>query len=313
MKKSKKDALNRIASHPALVISSYILTAVGFLFSLSDNLILQIIAISIMAICFSVLVIAFIRHRLNLKKEIERLEEQFEETYHNNTQNIILKSSNIIRTVVDNSLNVKNNSITNEHFQSICENICKSIKMLLTEICGIEFSVCLKQICVEELLTYQYLDASTQTIARCGNKTEEREKNDFIKQPIAENTSFINILKSNDRCWASNDLTQTQKAMKKVGGEYKNPDKDYKKYYSSTIVVPIRINSKNLSNTILEYSSSEKPKGFHYIAFLCIDSPERFSPKDKNFNLASVVLASCGDALYPLFENKLVKEIDKVE
>lgn len=313
MKKRKKDALSNIASHPVAVISSYILTTVGFLFSLSDNLILQIVAISIMAICFSILAIAFIRYRLNVKKEKECIKKQFEETYYNNTQSIVSKSSNIIRTVIDNSLNAKNNDITNEHFHSVCENICKSIKMLLLEICNIEFSVCLKQICVDELLTYKYLDASTQTIARCGNKTEEREKNDFTKQPIAANTSFINILNSNDRCWASHNLNETARVMKKGGSEYKNPDKDYKKYYSSTIVVPIRINAKYLSNTILEYSSAEKPKGFHYIAFLCIDSPETFSPNDKNFNLASVVLASCGDALYPLFENKLVKEIDEVE
>lgn len=95
MKKRKKDTLSNIASHPVAVISSYILTTVGFLFSLSDNLILQIVAISIMAICFSILAFAFIRYRLNVKKEKECMKKQFEETYCKNTQNIVSKSSNI--------------------------------------------------------------------------------------------------------------------------------------------------------------------------------------------------------------------------
>lgn len=312
METSKKDKLNKIASHPALVISSYILTAIGFLISLSDNIVLQIIAIVIMAICFVVLITALIRYRLNVKAEKEYLQKEFEESYYITTQNILNKASNIVRSIVDDSLNVKQNCISDNHFNSICENVCKSISSLLLDTCNIEFSVCLKQICTEELLTYNCEEASTQTIARSGSRTVERQKNDFARQKISENTSFLSILKTNDRCWASHNLSETAQMMVKTKNEYKNPDKEYANYYSSTIVVPIRIKSKYISPTILEHSSKEKPEGFHYIAFLCIDSPKTFLPDDKNFNLASIVLASCGDALYPLFENKLVKEIDKV-
>ena len=313
MDKLTRSKLIKIASHPALIISSYIFTVVGFLVSLSDNIVLQIVAISIMAVCFTVLIIALIKYRLNVKEKAKRIEEEYQNEYFDKTKKVMERVSDVVGSVVDNSLIVKNSSVSSGHFRSICENICNLIGSLLCEFCGIEFSVCLKQICVKELLTNQYAEASTQTIARSGSRKAERAKNDFKEQPISENTSFLTILNNNDRCWASHDLNETERIMKKVGDRYKNPDKDYKKYYLSTIVVPIRIAPKFISGTILEYSSVDSSKGFHYIAFLCIDSPQKFTSKDQRFNLASVVLAACGDALYPLFENKLVKEIDKVD
>lgn len=304
--------LKKIVSHPIVVLLSYILTIAGFFVSLSNNIWLQVIAISAITVCFIVVTVFFIKYQLNLKKEKKRLEKQFTEEYFHDANIIVKDVSAIVKSLVDNSLNIKKKSITEDHFQLICENICKSIGSLLYDFCKIEFSVCLKQICVDELLTNDYTSAKTQTIARNGKRTAEREKNDHMEQSISENTSFLTLLKSHEPFWASPNLKTTESLLKQGGSEYKNPDKDYKKYYSSTIVAPISINTKYISNTIIEHSSVVSLSRFHCLAFLCIDSPQTFLPNDKRFHLASVVLATCGDALYPLFENKLVKEIDKV-
>ena len=307
------DKLKNFVTHPSTVLVSYIFTTLGFFLSLSNNIVLQIIAMSIMTVCFIISIFYLVKFRLNIKKEKRKLKETLETTYLDNTNQILCEASNLVRSIVDNSLNEKNDSIADQHFRSICENVCNSIGDLLLGICNIEFSVCLKQICVDKLITYDYEDAYTQTIARTGAKSVERARNDFARQPIADNTSFLTILQTNDRCWASPNLDKTKEILKKANSQYKNPDRDYKKYYCSTIVAPVRINSRFMSNTILQYAQTERPDRFHYMAFLCIDSPQKFSSKNKNFNLASLTLSICGDALYPLFENKLTKEIDMVQ
>lgn len=302
----------QIVTHPITVLLSYIIAVIGLLLALSENLWLQIIATSVVCLCAVLFLIYAIKWNFNYKEEKKRLTEEFQKHYYANADKSIGKASNLIRDIINNSLNAQNIKISDEHFQSACKNICKSISDLLSALCGIEFNVCLKQICVDQLVANSYEDACTQVIARSGDRTGERSRNDHIRQRISENTSFLAIIQTNDRCWASPNLETTVSDLKRAGAEYRNPDARYEQYYNSTIVSPVRIDHRYVSNAILEYAHIEKPKGYHYIAFLCVDSPNTFSENDSRFKLASVTLAACGDALYPFFENKLVKEIKEV-
>lgn len=304
--------LNSIVTHPVVVLVSYVLTVIGFVVSLSSCFWLQLIATVVMIVDLLVVMICFIRYRFNIKKTKGQMEKAFELQRQKYIKSVVDSISTFVEFDIDNSLNMKNNDVSDDHFQAICKNTCQQITNMLSKMCGIDFSTCLKQICADELINFDYCNAYTQTIARCGPQSAERSKNDYVKQMISENTSFLKVLQTNDRCWAAPDLEITEKLYNDMGDSYLNPDKSYKKYYKSTIVVPIRIKSKRLSPVIVEYSSSKKPEGYHYIAFLCVDSPKQFDKDDNSFLLASAILSAIGDALYPLFENKLVREINEV-
>ena len=306
------ERLNKFVTNPIVVLASYVLTVIGFLISLSCNFWLQLVATLIMAVNLFVLLICFIRYKLNIKKAKEQIKNELEIITLKNIESAVDCVSTFVEFNIDNSLYLKNDDVTDDYFQSVCRNVCQHVGTVLSKICGIDFSVCLKKICVDELIDFDYCSACTQTIARSGKQAAERSKDDHMKQKISENTSFLRVLQKNYRCWASPNLEITENRYNQIGESYLNPDKNYRKYYKSTIVVPIRIKAKRVSQVIVDYSDSKKPEGYHYMAFLCVDSPKRFTEDDTDFLLASTILSTIGDALYPLFENKLVREINKV-
>ncbi len=316
------DKLNKFVTHPVVVLLSFVFTFGGFLLTLSNNIILQCIAVGILVVCTVVITACFIKYRFNIRSEKTKIEKEIRQTFEvmiQEEQKSYLakayagmeKTMEFVRTLVDNSLHTKQVAFSEDHFRAVCKNICATVRTILLNVCNIDFSVCIKQIHTEEIIDYDYKNATTQTIARSGHKIVERSQNDSEFQKISDNTSFSDILETNS-CWASPNLEFTASNRSQGGSTYKNPDENYRKYYKSTIVAPIRINSKYISPTITNCTSSAKPERYHYIAFLCVDSPETFELEDPLFTLASMILGVCGDALYPLFENKLIKEIENI-
>ncbi len=306
------DKLDKFVSSPIVVLITYVLTLAGVILALNNNVILQIISMSVVLLCIIISTIVFIRFRCNVTKEKHKISQNVQKTYFNQADAGVEKTMELVRTTVNNSLSMKQTQFSDDHFKSVCKDICTTIRTVLLNICGIDFSVCIKQILTDELVDCNYSEASTQTIARSGHKMVERSQNDSIPQKISDNTSFSEIL-DDDRMlgWASPNLNDTVRFYKEIGKEYKNPDKNYNDYYNSTLVVPIRINSRYMSPTILKYTNNTKRH--NCIAFLCVDSPKEFDANDEVFKkLAYKTLIACGDALYPLFENKLTKEIESI-
>ncbi len=302
-----------ILNHPSIIILTLLMDAISIVLSFSEGSIYRIICIIIIGIAVLIQSIFFIKFHCNLKKAKQKIKDDIKKEVNENIENTLNEIAEYVKSTVENSLDCKNKLSTEDHFEALCKTNCKAINKILLDICNIDFSVCLKRICVNKVIDFNYTDASTKTIARSGYKSAEREKNDLNSQKIAENTSFLNVLKGNIRCWASPNLEETENNMKKVGEEYKNPDTEYKNYYNSTIVAPIRISAKKISPKILEFSEKSNPEGYHYLAFLCVDSPKKFDINDSNFKFAMAILPTIGDALYPLFENKLIKTIGGAE
>ena len=306
------DKLSKFVSNPIVILVTYILTFIGVILALSQNVILQIVSIGIMTLCIIIGTIFFIRFKCDVAKEKYKIKQNVQKIYFNQADAGIEKTMELVQTMVNNSLSMKQTCFSEDHFKSVCKDICTSIRSILLNVCGIDFSVCIKQIITNELVDCNYSKVSTQTIARSGHKTIERSQNDSIPQQISNNTSFKEILE-NDRLlvWSSPNLKNTIACYKNLGKEYENPDKNYSNYYNSTLVVPIRIRAKYISPIILKYTNNTKT--YNCIAFLCADSPKEFDGNDEAFKLlASKILRACGDALYPLFENKLTKEIESI-
>lgn len=122
----------RIVTHPITVLLSYIIAVVGFILTLSGNLWVQIGAVSVVSLCMVVFLIHTVKWHFNVKEETELLEKAFQESHFDNAHENVERFSNLIRDIITNSLNAQNTKITDEHFQSACKNICKSIGELLS-------------------------------------------------------------------------------------------------------------------------------------------------------------------------------------
>ncbi len=306
------DKLGKFVSHPLVVLFTYILTFIGVILALSNNIVLQIISVGMISICLVTSTIVFACFKCNVKKEKEQITESVKKTYYNQANGGIEKALELVQSIVNNSLSMKQNKFSEDHFKSVCQNICSTVRSALLNISNIDFSVCIKQIITDELVDINYAEASTQTIARSGHRIYERSQNDSLPQKISDNTSFLEILENNRVIgWASPNLNETVKSYKAAGKEYKNPDTNYSDYYNSTLVVPIRICSDYISPKILKYTNNTQL--YNCIAFLCVDSPKEFDAEDVAFKvIAYKTLIACGNALYPFFENKLINEIENI-
>lgn len=313
MKKETKEKiftkLNGFLSHPVFVLCMNILGIVSFFFAFSDNIVLSVVFASIGSICLLLFVIFAIRYLFMVKKATKEIYDESVQTANSG----VGKVRELLRTIIDETLYLRNSVCTDEAFSNACKNICTIIREVLFSICNIRFNVCLKRMCTDTLIDYNCFNASTKAIARCGTNYVERSANDFAEQKISDNTSFEFILNNESESgYAAPNLEKTVAKGLENGNQYKNPDPMFLNYYKSTIVVPVRIKSKYISEERKKLASDINPNSYNYIAFLCIDSSEIFESDDKIFKLAFNTLVVCGDALYPLLENKLIKEIEEV-
>lgn len=158
---------------------------------------------------------------------------------------------------------------------SVAQSLCEKIQKFITLKSGKDFSVCIKLLYSEQKNGTK--QTFTYSLCRSSGKKDKRresirETGEYPTQerfdPVEDNTSFSSILlKKSDgnsaNVFACSNLVMLcilNKILRKP--RYRNPNKEYWKYYLSTIVVPIRLNKKHLP---------DGGTGYLTVGFLCLD------------------------------------------
>ena len=206
-----------------------------------------------------------------------------------------------------------------EQFFDKATLLCNIIKEIFSKVLETEaVSVCIKCIKTESILNKDIEEWEVYTFA-CSTSTNQNRLNynrADKHDKIIENTD-LEIIVSDDsqfkdfNCFYSEDLdTYRIEFYNKYNKEFRNSNPPYK----SEIISPIRIKFDNVSKVLQQ--NVEKKNYFHVIAFLCIDSEEKFIDSKNDFRFStfnnSVYLANAlGDSLYHFFESYLTKDIMK--
>ena len=169
----------------------------------------------------------------------------------------------------------------------LCDHIANFLKYKYNK----DFGVCIKMIerrstvrgkanWIDTVQVYTYCRAGYEHIAREKEEKERAMKKDSTARyltPIRENSGFLGILRANE----SRDGQQqgasafmvpniwTYKLLRRIMQEspYSTPNDSSPKYYNSTLVVPIRIETECLQPKDQEPFAGE----FQVIGFLCVD------------------------------------------
>lgn len=302
------EKLAKIVNNPFVVLLTYLLSIVSFFNISIDNLLICLIFRSFIALYLILLTFFICRRYFSIK----RFKNNLVAKINSDSAEINKLLLQFTKTVIESSLKVrKKKNIDYDHFKSIVKNICSLIQKIICKISGQEFSVCIKIFSLNELLETDYANMSTVTIARESKDFIERSAHDHQKQSIATNTSFKSLLATGDLLWSCPDLTKLDPEKIK-GSSYQNPDNNYRNFYKSTTVTPIRTKIENVDRNIIDYSNNCDRVEYHYLGFLCIDSCQTFKEDEAFFEQLFPILILMGDALYPLLENYLINKIERV-
>lgn len=140
--------------------------------------------------------------------------------------------------------------------------------------------------------------ATVSTLCRSSNSTD-RGDYEVDNEPIyiKRNTDFREIvdetINTGKPYFYVRDLGAYAKLLKKSNRKYENSNKDYMDYYTGTIVMPIRIETKKLYNI-------QKKEKYDVIGFLCVDStaPDAFMNGQEVFNCN--IVRAFADNIYVL-------------
>lgn len=142
------------------------------------------------------------------------------------------------------------------------------------------------------------------TFARSGcNGVNAALKEQSKKIKVIENTDFEFIFNIKEvyeenrvHYFYKKDLKHYDKELnKKTGGKegYKNSDKSWKKYYNTTIVMPMRYLKEANENEVV----------YDIVGFLCVDSKKTGIFEKKNFDFTIEFLKGVSDILYSYFNS----------
>lgn len=205
-------------------------------------------------------------------------------------------------------------SLDEDYLGKICESLCNQIAQYFKTFFSADFCVCIKLIDTDTIDNTDFGNWRLKTIARDSNSPVERAALDATECYIKNKSDYYVIVspKYADNFFASKNLTNIEKEfLLKYKIEFKTNRKDYLKFYKSSMVLPIRIETKYVSKHLnMDHNSTH-----HILGFLCIDSKKTFdSDKDSFLFDAGIEAAkSYADSLYHLFENYLIKMIEKKE
>lgn len=212
----------------------------------------------------------------------------------------------------ENSENAKTKKIPSyetyySQMRSKAELICNEISLFFDSNFNKNFNVCIKMIDVaSSRATKSISEMKVITLCRSGCDKIEREKCDATEEIyVAKNSDFQSILekdglKGSSNVFAVNNLWLYCLLQKIQRNPYKTSSKDFLKKYNSTIVVPIRINSKKLPSDS-DFSNANE---YQVFGFLCIDYKHRISKRLMK-NMLEYEKAF-GDLLYIFFNEVLV-------
>lgn len=189
--------------------------------------------------------------------------------------------------------------------RTCAESLCDKIAKLMAFNFNKEFSVCIKLIDVpSSRITRSPDQVNLITFCRGGKDKDSRSDQDGKKVPLMENSDFLNIF--NGASHFSTGNLQAYKLMQKLpwGDKkiYTNTSPNYTKKYLSTIVVPIRLRNRLVTN----YYCAQDQNGNQLLGFLCIDCKHRCSP----FTIKKMLpyMQAFADDLYLFFDEILQVE-----
>lgn len=186
--------------------------------------------------------------------------------------------------------------------RTCAENMCDKIADLMAYNFNKEFSVCIKIIDIpSSRVTRSANQVYLTTFCRGGKDKDSRSEGDARKVPLRENSDFLNIFNGAPH-FSTGNLQAYALIQKLPFGDrssYSNTSLNYTKKYLSTIVVPIRLQNRYVTN----YYSVEDQRGNQLLGFLCIDCKHRCSP----FTIKKMLpyMQAFADNLYLFFDEIL--------
>lgn len=176
----------------------------------------------------------------------------------------------------------------------VLDNLCEVMQAYTAR----DVSACIKLITDND--ADKPLDAENATlITFCRSPNSESNRNGYESRgkeiKICDNTDFYEVVSNNyrkDYFYQTDLVAYAAERDQQNEEKYHNTNDDWKKYYHSTIVVPIRIDSNKVNH---QESGSNS---YHIIGFLCIDSlsTDAFTEKQEKYNVA--IMRAYADLLY---------------
>ena len=301
-------------SNTIILIIDFIANIVGIVTSLhiSKCIGLVIIVLSIIALIIWISIII-----LNIFKASKAISIYKSKTIEKNI-NIVAILHNILHFIRDSSSNIEFQSINNvetldNFFRQLEINMCTNIESMYKQIWNKETCVCIKLLSVDDLYNSDYKSWKLYTFAR-GNsvkniKQSGRTRDDNYPVFITDNTDFEIIVEGVIDYFVCENMVDINNYFKKTyNREYhntRNKKGDITKYYNSTIVLPIRIETKQRK------LKNGNCINYHLLGFLCIDTLEPFNKNDKEeFYLGVEYAKAIVDSMYHQILNYFHSRID---
>lgn len=141
---------------------------------------------------------------------------------------------------------------------------------------GNKVSICVK--------LFEENQETLKTVCRDSKSTDRNNVSKSVK--VSECTAFETIMNGNAEIFAINDLIEYEEQLNRLNYEYKNPTPNWKRFYTTTIVVPIRREKEN--------------DVFDIIGFLCMDAKDinTFGHDDISMSPSIKILQNYADILY---------------
>ena len=180
--------------------------------------------------------------------------------------------------------------------KSVLDNLCDTYSTYSGQI----VSGCVKMLEPEnDVATIS--NVRVQTFERSSHVNPSRYEIDERRQEqkIIDNTDFYEIVngtyESTKSVFYQSDLIKYEKSQQEAGYKYKNTNPNWRNYYRSAIVAPIRIaNSKNPNNGL--------ENDYTILGFLCVDSMSTLAFPLENREFYTNIIKSYAALLYVVLE-----------
>ena len=219
------------------------------------------------------------------------------------TQNMHKLSHNVRDVYFDILHDYKKGTLTEVHlsrtYKTELQKILDSLCSMMTAYTGRDISACIKLIAYSD--PQEVLDkesATLVTFSRSSNSKSNRGDYESPATPIylRDNTDFYNVVdKGNLKIhFYQENLPDYADELERMGSRYHNTNINWKEFYRSTIVVPIRIKHNKL------YHLRKNDDTYHILGFLCVDSmdTDAFTKQQEAFNVD--LLYAFADVIYIL-------------
>lgn len=301
--------MKKFVQNPWVTFSVYLITLFGVIFQIiGENKYVKICALCCSTFLISIVVLCFIWRYTTVIK-ISRKQKKKSINKYSPVSNFYL---DLLHQQAVTLVQIKNRNVDDEEFFKSCLlNFCQLIHDKLNRLLNTDFAVCIKSICLKDTSSIEVNEWKTKTEARiASNNLIRRSARDNEYQRVVDNTSFFNIVKENLLSWAAFDIEEVSKQLEECGQHYKNPDQDFRRYYKSTIVIPIVQKYENIPSELKTKLNIHSETTHHYLGFLCLDTEESFTSKEDEIFQAAINLAlPLGELLYQVFSEKILLEI----